>query len=259
MVLKYKMMKKICLVTGGTSGIGFGILQNLLEQKDYQVISLSRSQTSINVAKQKLGQIAASVDFIQGDISIPEDCQKVQLYISQKYGRLDGLVNCAGIIKLGGIEKQTIDEWNNSINVNLTGSFILTQSLLDLLKQSSSASIVNISSMHSQKPGGSISYCVAKAGVDMLTKCLAQELSKYRIRVNSVNPGAVKTNIYLVSGDYTEEELARSMEARKETYPLGRIGDAKKDIGSMVEFLLSDKATWITGANIFVDGGISIK
>lgn len=113
--------------------------------------------------------------------------------------------------------------------------------------------------MHSQKPGGSISYCVAKAGIDMFTKFLAQELCQYKIRVNSVNPGSVKTNLYVASGDKTKEELDKLTEERNQTYPLGRVGDAKKDIGSMIEFLLSDKASWITGANVFVDGGISVK
>ena len=153
----------------------------------------------------------------------------------------------------------TIEEWNHSININLTGNFVLTKALLDLLKRSQSASIVNISSMHSQKPGGSISYCVAKAGIDMFTKFLAQELCQYKIRVNSVNPGSVKTNLYVASGDKTKEELDKLIEERNQTYPLGRVGDAKQDIGSMVEFLLSDKASWITGSNILVDGGISVK
>lgn len=172
---------------------------------------------------------------------------------------MDGLVNCVGVIKLGGLEKQTIEEWNRSMNINLTGNFVLTKALLDLLKRSQGASIVNISSMHSQKPGGSISYCVAKAGIDMFTKFLAQELCQYKIRVNSVNPGSVKTNLYVASGDKTKEELDKLIEERNQTYPLGRVGDAKKDIGSMVEFLLSDKASWITGANVLVDGGISVK
>ena len=252
-------MKKICLITGGTSGIGFGILQYLLECKDYQLISLSRNQKSIETTKEKLGDLAKKVVFLQGDISNIYDCRQVHKFIKDKYGQLDCLVNCAGIIKLGGIEKQTIEEWNNSIDINLTGLFILTKELLELLKHSNSASIVNISSIHSQKAGGSISYCVAKAGVDMFTKFLAQELCKYKIRVNSVNPGAVKTNIYISSGDYTSDEVDKLFSERNQQYPLGRVGDAKKDIGSIVEFLLSEKSSWITGSNFVVDGGISVK
>ena len=252
-------MKRICLITGATSGIGFGILQYLLDSKNYQIISLSRSNKNIEDTKQKLGTYSNNVIFLQGDITNADDCKMVQKYINQKFGRLDGLVNCAGVIKLGGIEKQTIEEWNNSININLTGSFILTKLLIDLLKKSPNASIVNISSIHSQKPGGSISYCVAKAGVDMFTKFLAQELCKYKIRVNSINPAAVKTNIYIASGDKSQDEVDKLFEERNKTYPLGRVGNARNDIGSMVDFLLSDNASWITGSNILVDGGISLK
>ena len=134
------------------------------------------------------------------------DCNKIYEEIDKRFHKLDGLVNSAGITKLGGIEKQTLEDWNHSININLTGMFLLTKVLLPLLKKGANSSIVNISSVSSEKAGGSISYCTSKAGVDMLTKYMAQELGKYNIRVNSINPAAVYTNIYIASGDYTREE-----------------------------------------------------
>ena len=176
----------------------------------------------------------------------------------KKYNRLDGLVNSAGIIKLGGIEEQTLEEWNNSISINLTGIFLLTKTLLPLLKKGTNPSIVNISSMSSERAGGSIAYCASKAGVDMLTKYMGQELGKYNIRVNSVNPAAVYTNIYVASGDYTQEGYDKWSEDKKKLYPLGRIGAAKKDIAPTIEFLLSDKSLWTTGSIYLVDGGKSI-
>ena len=127
--------KKIVLVTGGASGIGFGTVEYLLEQGNYEVISVSRGEKNIALAKEKLGDNAERVLFIQGDISKEEDCNRVYSEIENRYGRLDGLVNSAGIIKLGGLEEQTIEEWNNSINVNLTGIFLLTKTLLPLLKK----------------------------------------------------------------------------------------------------------------------------
>ena len=197
--------KKIVLVTGGTSGIGLGTIEYLLEQDKYEIISLSRGEKNLSVAKEKLGSKACNVTFLQGDISKEQDCKKIYEEIEKKYNRLDGLVNSAGIIKLGGIEEQTLEEWNNSININLTGIFLLTKTLLPLLKRGTNPSIVNISSMSSERAGGSIAYCASKAGVDMLTKYMGQELGKYNIRVNSVNPAAVYTNIYVASGDYTQE------------------------------------------------------
>lgn len=250
--------KKIVLVTGGTSGIGLGTIEYLLEQNNYEIISLSRGDKNLSVAKEKLGNNAKRVTFLQGDISKEQDCKRIYEEIEKKYNRLDGLVNSAGIIKLGGIEEQTLEEWNNSININLTGIFLLTKTLLPLLKKGTNPSIVNISSMSSERAGGSIAYCASKAGVDMLTKYMAQEFGKYNIRVNSVNPAAVYTNIYVASGDYTQEGYDKWSEDKKKLYPLGRIGDAKKDIAPTIEFLLSDKSLWTTGSIYLVDGGKSI-
>jgi len=249
---------KIVLVTGGASGIGFGTIEYLLEQGDYQIISISKGEKNISLAKEKLGNNSEKVTFLQGDITTKEDCEKIYKEIEDKYGRLDGLVNSAGIIKMGGIEEQSIDEWNNAININLTGIFLLTKTLLPLLKKGINASIVNISSMSSEKAGGSIAYCASKAGLDMLTKYMALDLAKYNIRVNSVNPAAVYTNIYIAGGDYNKEEYDKWSESKKALYPLGRIGDAKKDIAPTIEFLLSDKSLWTTGAIYLVDGGKSI-
>ena len=250
--------EKIVLITGGTSGIGIGTIEYLLEQGNYEIISLSRGDKNLSLAKQKLGNNANRITFLQGDISKEQDCKRIYEEIEKKYNRLDGLVNSAGIIKLGGIEEQTLEEWNNSININLTGIFLLTKTLLPLLKKGTNPSIVNISSMSSERAGGSIAYCASKAGVDMLTKYMGQELGKYNIRVNSVNPAAVYTNIYVASGDYTQEGYDKWSEDKKKLYPLGRIGDAKKDIAPTIEFLLSDKSLWTTGSIYLVDGGKSI-
>ena len=250
--------KKVVLITGGTSGIGFGTIEYLLEQGNYEIISVSRGDKNISLAKEKLGEKANQVIFLQGDVSKEEDCKKIYNEIKRNYGKLDGLVNSAGIIKLGGIEEQTLEEWNNAININLTAIFLLSKTLLPLLKKGTNASIVNISSMSSNRAGGSIAYCASKAGVDMLTKYMGQELGKYNIRVNSVNPAAVYTNIYVASGDYTQEGYDKWSEEKAPLYPLGRIGDAKKDVAPTIEFLLSDKSLWTTGAVYLVDGGKSI-
>ena len=250
--------KKVVLVTGGTSGIGLGTIEYLLEQGNYEVLSVSRGDKNISLAKEKLGEKANQVIFLQGDISKEEDCKKIYNEIESKYGKLDGLVNSAGIIKLGGIEEQTLEEWNNAININLTAIFLLSKTLLPLLKNGTNTSVVNVSSMSSERAGGSVAYCASKAGVDMLTKYMGQELGKYNIRVNSVNPAAVYTNIYVASGDYTQEGYDKWSEEKAPLYPLGRIGDAKNDIAPTIEFLLSDKSLWTTGAIYLVDGGKSI-
>ncbi len=254
----FQKNKKIVLITGGTSGIGLGTVQYLIENQNYEIISVSRKITNIEKAKEKLGENSNKVNFIKADITKEEDCIKIYEIIKEKYGKLDGLVNSAGIIKEGGIENSSKKDWEEIININLTSIFMLVQILLPLLKLGETSSIVNISSMSSERPGFSIAYCVSKAGLDMFTKYLALELAKYNIRVNSVNPAAVYTDIYVANGIYTQEEYDKISEEKNRKYPLGRIGDAKKDIAPTIEFLLSDKSLWTTGAIYLVDGGKSI-
>ena len=254
------MSKKIVVVTGGTSGIGYETIEYLLENGNYEIITVSRKQENIEATKERLGGNADKVYFILGDLSSETDCEEIHNEIESKYGRLDGLVNCAGIIREGGIEEATVEEWRYSLDINLTSMFIITKKLLPLLKLGTNPSIVNISSMRSQKTGSSISYCVEKAGVDMLTKYLGKELGKYNIRVNSVNPGNIaNTNIYIAAGILkTQEEYQAMLDEKVKTYPLGRVGKAKEDLAPTIEFLLSDKSLWTTGACYIVDGGASI-
>ena len=249
---------KVVLITGGASGIGFGTVEYLLEQGGYIPVSFSRGEAHNNAAKEKLGAKADRVLFLQGDISSEDDCARLFEEIERRYGHLDGLVNCAGIIKLGGIEEQSLAEWKKALDVNLTGMFLMTKTMLPLLKKGKNASVVNLSSMAADRVGGSIAYSAAKAGVEAFTKYAAKELGKYNIRVNCVAPAAVYTDIYITSGDYTQEGYDKWSEEKAVLYPLGRIGYPKKDLAPTIEFLLSDKCTWTTGGRFLVDGGISI-
>lgn len=251
-------MNKVVLVTGGTSGIGLGTVEYLLEQDNYDLVTVSRTEKSIISAKERLGKNANRVTFLQGDISKIEDCEKIFEEINRKFNKLDGLVNSAGITRKGGIEDESIEDWNEVINTNLTGIFLLTKTLIPLLKLGNNPSIVNISSISSIRVGSSISYCVSKAGVDMLTHYMGKELAKYNIRVNAVNPAEVYSNLNVTNGNYTQEEYDERMKQRAKTYPLGKIGNAKEDIAPTVEFLLSNKSLWTTGSVYVIDGGKSV-
>lgn len=248
---------RIVLITGGTSGIGLGTIAYLLKKGGYQIISLSRNEKRVQEAREKLGILGKDVDFLLGDVSNERDLTRLYEVVEKKYGRLDGLVSGAGIIKLGGVETQTIDEWDRAFAVNLRGPFLLVKTFLPLLKKGRNASIVNISSMASQRVGGSIAYSASKAGLDAMTKYLAQELGRYQIRVNSINPGAVYTNIYVASGDYTQEGYDQWSQEKAPGYPLGSIG-RPEDLAPAIEFLLSELSLWQTGDIILVDGGKSI-
>jgi len=256
-----KMAERIILITGGASGIGLGTVEYLLEQGGCVPVSFSRGAGHIEEAKaqlrKNLGEKADKALFLQGDVSSEEDCRKLYEELDGRFGKLDGLVNAAGIIRLGGTEEQTLEEWENCFRVNLTGMFMMIKTMLPLLKKGTGPAVVNMSSICSERVGGSIAYSAAKAGVDAMTRYMAKDLGKYGIRVNCVAPAAVYTNIYVSSGDFTQEGYDKWSEDKASLYPLGRIGYPKEDLAPMIAFLLSDKSSWTTGGRFLVDGGIS--
>ncbi|MFW5792966.1 MAG: SDR family NAD(P)-dependent oxidoreductase [Bacteroidota bacterium] len=252
------MTKKVYLITGGSSGIGLSIA-NLLVSESHSVISLSRSQEKIDRALKQMPHLKGKVDFISCDTSCVEDMEEIFKYLNKKYGVLHGLVNSAAVLNKGTIETISIDDWQSLLNVNLSGPYIVIKMLLPLLKKADGASIVNISSVAGLKPGTSIAYSVSKAGLDMLTRFLAGDLGPYKIRVNAVSPGLVKTNIHLDNEIFSDKSSYDNMIVKSaKRYPIGRIG-TPEDISEMVGFLLSEKASWVTGSIITVDGGIMVE
>jgi len=250
---------KTYLVTGGTSGIGFGIVKKLLSIEGSRVISISRDQNKIAEAQKKLGTDNGIVKFFTGDVSKSDVIASLMKEIDAEYSSLYGLVNCAGIILPGGIEECSFENWDTTMNANINGAFIVTKAFLPLLKKNNPpASIVNISSVCSLRGGSSISYSTSKAATDMFTKCLAVELAKYKIRVNAVNPGVVVSNLQIASGIVSnQEEYNAFLERMKPLHPLGRVG-TPEEIANAVIFLLSEESSWTTGAILSVDGGRAI-
>ncbi len=250
-------MKNI-LISGGSSGIGLA-LSEILYKEGAQVISLSRTSQKVQRALKERPHLSGKIDFIHGDISDPADMKKVCQYISEKYGVLHGLVNNAAILTKGTIETINIEDWQRTINVNLSGAYIITQTLLPLLKKASGAAIVNVSSIAGLKPGTSVAYSVSKAGLDMLTRFLAGDLGPYKIRVNSVNPGLVKTHIHMDNNIVPDKTTYQNMLDKSiPRYPIGRIGEPN-DVAEAIAFLLSDKASWISGSILSVDGGVMVE
>lgn len=247
--------KQIFLTTGGSSGIGLSCILKLSEDKNNQVISFSRSGEKIKRALKEMGEKPANVEFLNGDVSNEKDCDSLVTYLDKHFGKLHGLVNGAGVITKGGIEMISYDQWKYNLDVNLNGPYLLTQKMLPLLKKAEGASVVNISSVAAMRPGTSVAYSVSKAGLDMLTEFLAGDLAPYKIRVNSVNPGLVKTNIHLDNQIFKTEKAYEEMtEKAKERYPLERIGTSE-EVADLILYLLSPKASWITGSIFKIDGG----
>lgn len=245
-------MKRVALITGGTSGLGLQLVRDLIS-KDYKVYSLSRNEDTINQLKKELPE----VNFICGNISNISGLINLSETIEQNDGKLDVLINNAGIIYPGGVERLGIEDWHKMFSVNVNGVFYAVKLFLPLLKKSEDACIINVSSISSQMTGSSIAYSACKAAIDMMTKSMAKEFASYGIRVNSVNPGIISTGFQVHNELMTEKEYPEFLNEVSKTYPLG-IGEAK-DVSNLICFLISEDAKWITGGNYVIDGGRSIN
>ena len=244
-------MKRVALVTGGTNGLGLQVVKDLV-CANYKVYSLSRKEDVINQLKEELPDVV----YLCGDVSDVGAFKNAFEVIEQNEGKLDVLINNAGIIYPGGVEKLEEDEWNKMFAVNVNGIFYSVKILLPLLKKSENPNVINVSSISSQMTGSSIAYSACKAAVDMITKSMAKELASYKIRVNSVNPGIISTGFQVHNGLMTENEYPEFLSEISKTYPLG-IGEAK-DVSNLICFLISEDANWITGSNYIIDGGRSV-
>ncbi len=251
-------MKKVIVITGGTSGFGLEAIKVFLrEEKDAEIISLSRSASKQEAAKKVLGKNAKRVTFLTADVSNVTELETVAKEITKKFKHIDVLINNAGTIIPGGLESLASADWDIVMKQNLSSYFYVSKVMLPLLKNSKNACIVNISSTSAKLGGSSIAYSVAKAGVDMVTKVCAKELAKYHIRVNAVSPGVVNTGFHISNGVMDEKTYNEFLSAREKEYPLG-LG-TPLDVAEAIYYLSSEKAKWLTGTNIMVDGGRSIK
>lgn len=242
-------MNKIALITGSTSGIGLASLKKFINE-GYFVIAVGRNENKLNELKEIYKD---KIDPFQADISKKEERVNLFHYLKSKNYELDALINSAGILRNGTIENTTLETWNETIETNLTSIFHLMNLCISLLEKRKGA-IVNVSSVTGLRSFPNIlAYCVSKAGLDHLTRCSALELAPKGIRVNAVNPGVVVTNCHLNSG-MDKETYNKFLEHSKTTHPIGRVGNPD-EIADLIFFLASEKASWITGETIAIDGG----
>jgi NAD(P)-dependent dehydrogenase (short-subunit alcohol dehydrogenase family) len=236
---------KIILVTGSSRGIGAGIAKRLHEAGATVVIHYSTSRISAETLAQELKE---RVHMVQGDVQ--RDAESLCMNVVEKFGRLDGLVNNAGIQPVKALLEQTPQDVQDMLRVNVEGVMTLTKiAAQQMIKQGSCGAIVNISSIEGLQPALAHShYNAAKAAVLMHTKAAAFELGRYNIRVNAVAPGLIDKEGL---SDAWPEGVARWQKA----CPLARLG-TPEDVGDAVLFLLSDMARWITGTVLVVDGGV---
>jgi NAD(P)-dependent dehydrogenase (short-subunit alcohol dehydrogenase family) len=243
---------KAVVVTGATSGIGRAAAEAFARDGASVVLVARRAalldQVVEGIANGGGRAAACAVDVT--DDAAPE--RIVQTGIEQ-FGRIDVLVNAAGIISTGTIESTTDASWDRMMAVNLRAPFRLMRAAAPDLAQRKGV-VVNVSSVNGLRSfPGVLAYCVSKAAVDQLTRCAALEMAPLGVRVNAVNPGVTVTNLHRSSG-MDEPQYAAFLERSKTTHPLGRPGQPE-DVVGMILFLASDRASWMTGETIPIDGG----
>ena len=242
--------KKV-IVTGASSGIGRATAERFLSEAAAVTLVGRRESALRDVASRHANGRNAFV--IAADLSDEKQTEASIARAVDMMGGLDLLVNAAGILKAGRIEGTTLELWDEMMNINLRSVFHLMRLAVPHLEPSR-GNIVNVSSVTGPRSfPGVLAYCVSKAAVDQLTRCAALELAAKGIRVNAVNPGVVVTELHRAGG-MNDEAYAAFLEHSKTTHPLGRVGEPE-EIADLIYFLASDRAGWITGATVSIDGG----
>jgi NAD(P)-dependent dehydrogenase (short-subunit alcohol dehydrogenase family) len=243
---------RAALVTGASGGMGRAIALKLASLGAPIAVTARRRDLLQGVVEeiQEAGGWAVGV---VGDVRDEEHAAEAVLQTLETYGNLTILVNNAGVIGAGPVAETNTAEWDRVVDIDLKAPFFFCREAIPHLKGRLGANIVNVSSVTGRRPYPNLApYCVAKAGLNMLTQCLALELASHGVRVNAITPGVVKTNLHLASHAVPDYEafLTRS----RETHPLGFVG-APQDAAELVAFLVSDRARWITGGLYALDGG----
>jgi len=243
---------KVAIVTGGNSGIGAAIVLELAKQGANIVIDYRSHPESTEALEKQIAKLGDQAIGIQADVSHVADLQKLIDGAVKRFGKIDVLVNNAGIETRTNILNTTEEQYDQVMKVNLKSAFFGIQlAAKQMIKQQTGGKIINISSVHEEWPmPGNLAYCISKGGLKMLTRTAALELAKNNITIVNVGPGAVATPINLVT--MKDPSLMKRLD---DAIPLGRMAKPE-EIASVVAFLASDSASYMTATTVFVDGGI---
>ncbi len=241
------MSEKLALVTGGSRGIGKACALELAKAGYDVIINYAGNEEAAKQTVSEIEALGVKSEAFKFDIANNEEVNNVIASIIEKYGRIDVLVNNAGITRDGLFMRMSKENWDAVINTNLTGAYNVTQPVIKLMMKQRSGAIVNMASIVGvYGNAGQANYAAAKAGLIGFTKSLAKELASRNIRVNAVAPGFVQT------------DMTKGLDSEKisEHIPLKRLGEAQ-DIATAVKFLAVD-AQYVTGQVLQVDGGLTI-
>ncbi len=242
---------QVALVTGGTRGIGAAITAMLVKNGARVAAGYSKGRETAEALQQQLDPSGERVSVHQGRVDKPEDCQRVVDEVQAKFGRIDYLVNNAGITVDKTVRKMSHEDWHSVLDVNLFGAFAMTKAVLEHMIERGSGRIVNISSVIGETGNvGQANYAASKAGLFGLTKSLALEMARRGITVNVVSPGFIETEMV---GQIPKAAL----DAVIDKIPQRRLG-RPEEVARVVQFLLEDESSYITGAVYSVNGGLDM-
>ena len=243
---------KSIIVTGATSGIGRASAE-AFGREGGSVLLVGRQDAALTEAAAAVRAAGGQAATCRADLTAADAPDRIVAAAIEAFGHIDVLVNAAGVIASGAIDATTDEIWDTMMAVNLRAPFRLMRAAMPHLTARKGA-VVNVSSVNGLRSFPNVlAYCVSKAGVDPLTRCAAIEMAPAGVRINAVNPGVTVTNLHRRSG-MDEAKYAAFLERSKETHPLGRPGQPE-DIAALILFLASDRAGWMTGETIPIDGG----
>lgn len=249
------------LVTGASSGIGKSVAIHLAKEGADVVVNYIGDENAADEVVQTIQSRGGHAIAIKADVSKEDQVQAMFRQMIDELGTIDMLVNNAGLQQDAAFEEMTLAQWQKVIDVNLTGQFLCAREAIREFKRrgvvceisNAAGKIIGISSVHEVIPwSGHVNYAASKGGVMLMNKSIAQEVAPYRIRVNSVCPGAIRTPI-----NRSAWETPEAYDKLMDLIPYNRIGEPQ-DIARTVAWLASDDADYITGASLFADGGMTL-
>lgn len=248
-------IRTLSIIVGGSTGMGFQIAKTLAE-KGHSLLLVARDEGRLKSAQDDLGKYGASVETMVVDLYNKEQVAQFIVRIEEESRSITHLVNSAGYFKPIGFLDHKESDYDTQLDLN-KAFFFISQAVAKNMKESKQGAIVNIGSMWAHQAihaTPSSAYSMQKAGIHSLTQHMAMELAEYNIRVNAVAPAVVVTPIYKAFIDEDKIEGALQ-EGFSSFHPLGRVGQPT-DVANAVDFLLSERASWITGEVLNVDGGV---
>lgn len=245
----YNFKDKIALITGGSRGIGRSCALKLAADGCHLVINYKSDKQSAEETAAKAKEYGVKALICQADMSKVAEIEKLVNFTVEQFGRIDILINSAGIAQIVDYSQITEEDWDGMMELNLKGTFFCCQKVMEVMKKQQSGKIVNLASTAGQMGGFivGVNYSVSKAGVICMTKSLSKPAIKHGININCVAPGLIDT-------DMTTSYPPESVAGMKGGIPIGRLGSADEVADSIV-FLASDQASYFVGATLYVNGG----